>query len=126
MILGFGKTETDAARAILAECAEALKLDESEGDWVGVGEGAKIGAIQKKYAEEGARFGKLSRQDAPERYSYFWAIPHKLYKGEYFVTFTIHHINRNHPFSPDGWASLVTRWVLHIDPHDGATIYCEA
>mgnify|MGYP006383564061 CR=1 FL=1 len=68
----------------------------------------------------------MTREDAPDRYSYFWAIHHAIYEGKSIVEFTMHHINRRHAFSPDGWALLVTRWVLMVDPHDGEVIYSEA
>lgn len=105
MILGFGSIEKENANQIISECSAALKADSLRG----------IATVQEKYRAEGEKFKNMTREEAPERYSYFWAMCHEVYSGRFFVEFTIHHINRRHPFSPDGWALLVTKWVLSVD-----------
>lgn len=68
----------------------------------------------------------MDRNDVPERYSYFWYVVNKIYDGKYIIEFSFHHINRRHPFSPDGWALLETKWILSIDDLDGKIIYKQA
>lgn len=115
MIIGFGSTEKETAIKIIRECSEAMKANGAQG----------IEDVQKKYAEEDKRFGEMSRDEAPERYSYFWAIRYDIYEGKFMVEFTFHHIYRS-IFSDDGWALLKTRWILSVDPNNGEAIYREA
>ena len=112
MILGFGSTEKETANRIIAECATALRTDGLRG----------IATVQEKYRVEEEKFEGMTRETAPERYSYFWASCHEVYHGRYFVEFTIHHVNRRHPLSPDGWVLLVTKWILSVDS-DEETIF---
>ncbi len=51
----------------------------------------------------------LPRGEAPERYT-------SIYFYEDMLHF--HHVNRNHPFSPDGWALLQTEKHFHLFPED--------
>lgn len=107
-MLGFGQTEHEVALQIIEECASALSLSGKDG----------LRAIEAKYADDGDRFKAMKREEAPERYTYFWASYYEVYPGRYFVAFTMHHINRKHAFSPDGWAMLETHWILSVDRVD--------
>ena len=113
VILGFGSQETETAIKIIRECADALKS----------GGCSSLKDIQTKYSEDGDRYKKQGRDIAPERYSYFFVNCYEIYNGRYFVEFTMHHINRNHPFSTDGWALLATQWVLSVSIGDEVIIY---
>ena len=112
MILGFGSSEKETAIKIINECANELLI------------GNKIDPIEKRYMDESEKYKKKDKDAVPERYSYFWAITHEIYPGKYIVEFVFHHINRRHPLSEDGWASLLTEWILvfkmsdHNDNHE--------
>lgn len=118
MIIGFGATEIAEANKIINECYEATQSNPNDVE-------ASIKSITQKYMTEGERYKKMQRDEAPERYTYFWATSNKVYDGKYFIEFTMHHINRQHGFSPDGWALWVTHWILNICPVDGMRIFRE-
>ena len=58
---------------------------------------ATIKAVQNYWKRKADQYDRLSKEDAPERYTIFY-----LSGGE----FTFLHINRRHALSPDGWALL--------------------
>ncbi len=121
MIIGFGKCETDEAIKILNKAFDNLEGCKTE-------KSAKksLDDLQKEYANAEKEYKKMSREEAPERYSYFWYFYHEVYEGKYFVEFTFHHINRKHALSPDGWALLKTKWILSVCPTDGKRMFKEA
>ena len=104
VILGFGDSETKTARKIIQECLSAIKKAKGELP------ANVIKPVEKKYHKTSDEYDKMSRSNAPERYSRFWA-----YESGGYIKFTFHHINRRHPFSPDGWALLKTNWILDIE-----------
>lgn len=118
-IVGFGKVEIDTAKKIISECQDAIGSNGKDAQ-------SSLAAIEKKYADDAERFKKMDKKEAPERYTRFWCSHHDIYKGKYMVEFTMHHINRRHAFSPDGWALLVTRWILSVCPVDGVHVFKEA
>ncbi len=107
IILGFGNSETKTARTIIQECLAGIKK---------TGHNA-IKPIEKKNHKTCDEYDKMNRSNAPERYSRFWA-----FESGGFVKFSFHHINRRHPFSPDGWALLKTAWILDIEAEK---VFCE-
>lgn len=118
MILGFGTGEFETARKIINECQDAIKKNpEHIKD--------AVGTIKKKYAKAGKRYQKLGRDKAPERYTYFWFFYSEIYEGKYMVEFAMHHINRRHSLSTDGWALWKTNWILSVCPTDGTRVYRE-
>ncbi len=104
-----------AALKIIEECSESLEKRGVEG----------ITDLQKKYADKGKQYKSMAKNEVPERYYYFWANHYEIYKGKTIIELTIHHVNRRYGPSPDGWALLVTRWVLTVDEINGATIFGE-
>lgn len=62
MIIGFGITEIDIEKQIAEECIEAYKIKGVDG----------IEIVSKKYADDAELYGKMSREESPERYSYFF------------------------------------------------------
>ena len=85
MILGFGSTEEGERQKIKnALLAAAMR-------------GEDLYNVSKTWNAERAKYDKMSRAEAPERYTTF-----HVYDG------TIHyqHINRNYPFSDDGWGMM--------------------
>jgi len=113
--LGFGQTETDTALRIIQECSNNMFVSDDKE--------AAVKAIEKQYDDDSKQYGAMSKYDAPERYTYFFSLFHEIYPGKYFVEFTMHHINRHYPFSPDGWALLVTKWILSVDKDEDDVVY---
>ena len=106
MILGFGKVEQITAQRIIHECLE--------GDYK---------EIQKAYKDAADAY--KNSHNHPERYTYFWAYKLEDCNYETYI-FTMHHINRSHALSNDGWALLITKWVGIKDLSDATTtIYKE-
>jgi len=118
MILGFGTGEIEAAKRILRECYGAIEAGTETPERI-------VKNIQEKYGTIGEANKKLSREDAPERYTYFWATYYQIYEGKYIVEFTMHHVNRRHPMSDDGWAVLSTKWILSRDAENEMHIFKE-
>ncbi len=118
VILGFGKVEIDTAYKIINECYEAIEANPTRPE-------KAVQFIQAQYADNEKKFGSMDRNKAPGRYSYFWFSFHTIYVKKYFIEFTIHHINRQHAFSPDGWALLVTHWMLSVSEEEGKRIFKE-
>jgi len=106
MILGFGCQEETTAINIIEECIAVKAKDKNKFE-------SEVKNIHKKYYNLQEEYSKLDRNKAPERYSYFWHSIYEIYRG-YIITFKFSHINRQHPFSPDGWAMLKTRWIAQI------------
>ncbi len=110
VVLGFGQNETVAAEQIVAEIIEAVKSEGLD----------SVKRIEAEYKEQAEKYDAMSREDAPERYSYFYA-----YTDRRIVRLTLFHINRRHALSPDGWALLQTKTIIDfID--DEPAIYKEA
>ena len=118
VILGFGRTEIEEAKRIINECLTGIKgksLEEAK---------QILDEIRDTYLAKDQEFSKLSRSEAPERYSHFYYSMYSPYEGKIIVMFVFQHVNRRHPFSPDGWAALDTRWMGIIDPVDESeTVY---
>lgn len=105
MIIGFGTTEVETARQIIMECLKGEPR-----------------VIQARH-EEDANNHK-GNPNPPERYTTFYLNRHEIYPGYTIITFRMLHINRRHPFSPDGWACLNTRWIGTKEEKDqGETEY---
>ena len=98
MMLGFGVGEEQRER----ELAGAIAL-----------EGMK--AVESRLHDEAARYKRMGRNEAPERYTEIYATDYSPSDGKTITEIVFHHINRRHPFSPDGWALMGTRGVLVID-----------
>jgi RNase adaptor protein for sRNA GlmZ degradation len=53
----------------------------------------------------------------PDRYSTLWfSVLHDA--SNVVVIFRFQHINRRHPMSPDGWASMTSKYVHHFSMLD--------
>lgn len=106
MLIGFGSTEMKTAMNIIEECIS--KRDKNKDKFE-----KELKKIKKKYDDLSEEYKNKNANDVPERYSYFWYSVYKIY-NIYFITFDFHHINRRHPFSPDGWAMIKTNWIAEI------------
>lgn len=71
----------------------------------------------KKYEADlfnlGEKYRNMSVYEAPQRYCYFWAEIINTTNGIY-IDLDIHHINRRHPFSPDGWGMWKRNIIICI------------
>lgn len=92
IILGFGSIEEQ----VRAEVKKALHEEGVE--------------ALKRWNDKADEYDKLPRESAPERYTRIYF---------YDNTIHFHHINRQHPFSPDGWALLKVDEPFGLPvPHD--------
>ena len=82
-ILGFGSTEDNVRREVKDAVLGALLRKED------------VRTVLAKWNNKADEFDKMPRGVAPERYTRIF-----FYGGELHF----HHINREHAFSPDGWA----------------------
>jgi len=87
IVLGFGSTE----EMVREEVKKALAEN-------GIG-------VLEKWNSKAEEYDKLPREKTPERYT-------KIYY--YDNTLTFMHINRRHPFSPDGWAMMEIKEPFEI------------
>jgi len=121
MIIGFGSEETDTAKNIILECAIAgVAASKAKADV-----DAAMKKIHVRLFAEAEKYKKMAKEDAPDRYSYFWHYHNKINESRFIVTFSFVHINRRHALSKDGWAALITEWVLVVDG-DSVKIFREA
>ena len=119
MIIGFGTQETQTAKEIIEECIEAVKLNLKDPL-------EAVRTITEKYHALGEEYKAMSKSEAPERYTYFYAYVHSIWEGFVLMEFKMHHINRRHAFSSDGWALMVTHWTASFrDEDDEVHIYQE-
>jgi len=65
----------------------------------------------------------MSRDEASDRYCYFWAMHNKIYEGKSITEFFIHHINKKPGLASGERSLLVTQWILTIDEINGALVY---
>ena len=120
MVMGFGQTEMNEAHRIINECKAAIDASHD-----GLSGSEILNAIEEKYHMDAANYGAMKREDAPQRYTHFWFFYHEIYEGKYMIEFSMHHINRQHPLSPDGWGLLQAKWILSVEP-DEMHIFHEA
>lgn len=108
MMIGFGSTEIETARAIIGNCLL--------GDCESIREVLEnIKAVQVKHKDQGSKNDKMNRGVAPSRYTTFYGAAFEIYEKFWLVTFDMSHINRDHALSPDGWAMLQTKWIVTIE-----------
>lgn len=89
IILGFGSQEEKVRNDV-----KSALLNEGE-------------VALKRWNDDADKFDKIPRKEAPERYTRIFYYDNKL---------VFHHINRQHPFSPDGWALMKVEEPFEIDP----------
>lgn len=83
IILGFGAVEIRTREEIKKLLIETCKNIED------------LNRISKEWNDKNKFFDTMPKEEAPERYTNFYVYDGKI---------KYHHINRRHPFSPDGWA----------------------
>ena len=116
-MLGFGSIEKETAKAIIMNCYEQMSGK-------GINASAALREVQETHQELADQYKEMTAEEVPERYTYFWAYYRKVYEDTYLVEFTMHHINRRHALSSDGWAMLATHWILSVSK-DGPRIFEE-
>lgn len=92
-VLGFGCVEKSLQWEVTKLVCDAI------------GRGEKVEPLLASWNDAAALHDKESADVAPERYSRITYLPHA--KKLLFL-----HVNRRHPFSPDGWACLSTEVEL--------------
>jgi len=85
IVLGFGCIEERTRETIKRELMESASNGKTWED------------VAAEYMARAEEYKTLSKEMAPERYTYFFLIGDKI---------VWHHINRRYPLSPDGWALL--------------------
>jgi len=78
IVLGFGSTEAE----------ERIKIKEY----------LSIHGETDEWNKKADIYDKMPQEEAPERYTKFYILDNKI---------KFYHINRRHPFSPDGWALMI-------------------
>jgi hypothetical protein len=121
IVLGFGKTESDFEQSEV-EVIESIIRDA----FVLSGEGyindelekeikSKVEERSNTIKEKAEEYDKA--ENPPERYSHYY--PSCLFNAsDVCVIIKFHHINRKHPFSPDGWALLCGERIAHFSAVD--------
>lgn len=120
MIIGFGKTEIDNEVKELTEVFEIIKpliekkqffyYDDKLIELIK----KAVNKRQKELMDIGEKYKKEDRATVPERYFYYWANCIAT-SSKIIICFSFHHINRNHAFSPDGWAMWARKGMLEIE-----------
>lgn len=115
MILGFGTTETEMEQ-YEGERVLAFLKEQGPRDFFRDEDVAAVDAFLKQRSQELRSIADENKVSAnpPGRYSTFWASV-LANASNLVVIFNFMHINRRHPFSPDGWASLSNRYVHVIE-----------
>ena len=85
IILGFGAIESKVRADVRRALIEAVTNNKD------------VNAVLRRWNDRADEYDKMSYEAAPERYTRVWF---------YDKTLVFHHINRRHPFSPDGWVML--------------------
>lgn len=115
--IGFGSIEQDFERAeeeAISEYAARryaeLNLDYFTDEFVD--DVSKwLNDRAKAYQDTSAVY--KSSSDFPDRYSYYWSSV--VADASHLVAIlSVHHINRRHAMSPDGWALMQTEKLVHL------------
>jgi len=99
--IGFGSAEEEAAKEIIDRCITAVKNNKSVED------------IAVRYRALAKKYDSMQYPECPQRYTEFWVYYEKFYDGM-FIELNMHHVNRNHPISPDRWAMCKTKWIIRV------------
>ncbi|HBY57573.1 MAG: hypothetical protein XE08_0832 [Parcubacteria bacterium 32_520] len=117
IILGFGKTEKDFEKQEMDFVNDYLEEHRPQ---IGYFNDEYIGKLKKEIEKREKYYKELDEKyqndkNYPERYSYFnFTILNDI--RNIVIIFDFWHTNRNHPFSPDGWALLRQKRILfHFD-----------
>jgi len=86
VVLGFGRIEEAEQQAIKSAIT------------TGVEEGKSIDDVLEEWNSKADEYDAMPRGVAPQRYTRVYYFDNRL---------RYHHINREHPMSPDGWALLL-------------------
>ena len=117
MILGFGTTETTFEQAFAADIYRVIR-EANKGEEI-----AAVEAFAERHNAESDAEDKKPRGECKQRYTsvYCWTTEPKYFGFNVAIRFI--HVNRDHPFSPDGVAALGTKGILAISRRDGANYF---
>jgi hypothetical protein len=121
MILGFGSTEKQVMEDIKNDCLLFCRnnIDVKNDHYLSDESISRVKHYVEKLSKDSIEASDKYKKsvDFPERYSEFWA--HVLGDASKIVfILKFHHINRKHPFSEDGWASLCDEIIFYFDIND--------
>ena len=71
-----------------------------------------VDGLAKESRDIGDKYKKA--ETYPERYSYFWATTIADASHIVFIL-KLHHINRRHALSPDGWGCMTSEMLFYVD-----------
>jgi len=129
MILGFGKTEVEREQQIANEITAKFceMYDKSKCTYF---TDALVKDFRKwlekyteKFHQQANIYKKLSTNEVPQRYSYFWTWITNDATSAY-IRLKFHHINRQHALSPDGWGMWERKVIIHIENDWDDTLNC--
>ena len=119
--LGFGSTEKEFEKQEF-DFIEKFISGESKNDddyWF---KEKSMKLLKAKLNNRKKHYDKLDKKhekakEHPNRYStYYFNILYDI--ADLCIIFKFNHINRSHPFSPDGWAMIKTTKVYHFNRWD--------
>jgi len=130
MIIGFGDNEDKRIKEEAKVILDIVKceFDAYKGDcfvfYNDVIERIKENVHKRRDSvyELSKEYKKMSRHEAPERYSYYWV---SVLSSASTIVFILkfHHINRDHALSPDGWALFSRESVITIGTDMECIVY---
>jgi hypothetical protein len=121
VILGFGTTEKEYEHTVINAISSWLvdALRESEDGFITEEKKKEIelyvGNLGKESRIESEKHDK--EDTPPARYSSFYSTC-TFGVCDVVIVLKFYHINRQHPFSPDGWALLVEKNFVHVSTTD--------
>lgn len=120
VVLGFGSTERDFIENERREI-KRFALTLMRHDYFRDDDAAEIkdwlNDRAKELRDDAEKWS--DSDDHPDRYSYYW--PRIVYSAsDIIVILRVHHINRRHALSPDGWGLMAEDVLIHIE-HDPQT-----
>lgn len=119
--IGFGSTEERVERAEEENFLKVVRTAYAESGACYISK--DVIAVVEKAMDERSKAINAAAKDYgtatqfPDRYSSFHvSVAHN--PSNVVGIFRFHHINRRHALSPDGWASLMTTRLVHVDSSD--------
>lgn len=128
-VLGFGDTEKryeekleESIRSLVIEQYSATDLVYFTDQFVD-----DVTALVQAMSSDSQKTAESYRgaSEHPDRYSYFWVSVVASASHLVFIL-KIHHVNRRHALSPDGWGMMKTERLFYVDPQEAESLGKEA
>lgn len=118
LVLGFGVTEENFEKSEEAFIKAGVRAIVKDSGAVYFDE-ALVEKIKRwvenrafEWQEKGE--GYKNSETHPDRYTYYWVSTLSNTRHLVFII-SYHHINRRHAMSPDGWALLANKRIIHME-----------